>query len=525
MPPTTLMKSTYLFSAGNKMAVLKAYTCCTTRCILFLAFIFSGLSHLRAQQAYSNEIKHIDSLIKVVHRYYLDGKENEAFIITQKKVIPQSRKIMYQKGLCKGNYYLACCLFYAEKYKESIQYIKKSQSYNSYLKSDPLQRAKNYWLIANNLNSLQLYTLASKNYHKSIDIVNSIKSKSANNLLFQSSVYASLNDIHINTGVHDSIYYYLQKQHSILKKLPPAFSYIQLGDYYTGLGNYYFLKNKIDSSDYCFKKAVSILKNRHYSEINVLIGLGNIYSHKGNEDEAIKYFSEAINKSRQYHYYQLQGNIYQGLKNSYYNKSDFGKFKMYSDLQKKFQDSSSLSRSNNRSSIIKEIMKDEEEEEKQQKKEENRKHLIWGGIFAITVISSLWGVYILRKREKEFTLRLTKKRELIDEKVKYTNELEQKLKITLEEVMDEAKKNSPSFFEKFQLLYPHFRGTLLGINENLTSGELVLLAYVYLNLSSKEIADYTFRSYRTVQTRKYTLRKKLGLETNQDLYVWLKSIC
>lgn len=519
---TTHMKTTNLISAWNKTAVIEAFSDYLKH-VLHISFTFFSLSTLNSQQTDANQIKKIDSLIKVAHKYYMEDKEKESYLISQKQIIPLSNTINYSKGLCYGNYYVASAQYFTGRYRQSIHYIKRAQSYNAYLQRDPRQSARNYWLFGHNLAALKLYTLASKNYHQSINILKTIKNRSETDLLTQSAVYISLSDLYTTMDVKDSIYYYLQLQNEALEKIPSQLSYIQMGDHYLGMGNYFLTSKKVDSATYYFQKSLSTLKNRHHTEINSLIGLAETYSFKGMYDEAIKYYTTALEKSKKYNYDQLSGHIYARLKDCYFNKNDIEKSKKYADLQADFDQRTSSNIENNKSNIIREIINEENAvEEAEYKKHSFKIRVVF---FLIAVASSAIVFFIIRKNEKKKNRRLAEKKQLIIEKIEYASELEQKLKISLEEVLEHAKNNNPVFFEKFQILYPDFRYKLLEINGNLTSGELILLAYVYLNLSSKEIADYTFRSYRTVQTRKYTLRKKLGLETNQDLYIWLKTIC
>ena len=164
--------------------------------------------------------------------------------------------------------------------------------------------------------------------------------------------------------------------------------------------------------------------------------------------------------------------------------------------------------------------------EQNQENEDSKYHLFL--IACIITGISLIVFFILffkhRKIDKSSKDQLNERENQLIISNQYNRELEEKLKISLDEILSEAKNNSPLFFEKFQTLYPNFTSKLLEINRNLTSSELVLLAYIYLNFNSKEIANYTFRSYRTIQTRKYTLRKKLGLKTDYDFYTELKNI-
>ena len=86
-----------------------------------------------------------------------------------------------------------------------------------------------------------------------------------------------------------------------------------------------------------------------------------------------------------------------------------------------------------------------------------------------------------------------------------------------------AKNNHPNFYTRFQEIYPDFQEKLLSINPNLQNSELVLLAYIYLNFETKEIAAYTFKSEKTIYNRRYNLRKKLNISSLEDLCIWLKS--
>ncbi|NML69065.1 hypothetical protein HHL23_04575 [Chryseobacterium sp. RP-3-3] len=38
------------------------------------------------------------------------------------------------------------------------------------------------------------------------------------------------------------------------------------------------------------------------------------------------------------------------------------------------------------------------------------------------------------------------------------------------------------------------------------------------------MAEYTFTSYRTVETRKSMIRKKLNLSSKEDLYIWMSNL-
>lgn len=91
------------------------------------------------------------------------------------------------------------------------------------------------------------------------------------------------------------------------------------------------------------------------------------------------------------------------------------------------------------------------------------------------------------------------------------------------EVILLAKQNSPEFLTRFNDYNPHFTEKLLKIS-NLKSSEIRFCAYLYLNFSTKDIAEYTHTSVRTVQTKKYNLRKKLSIPSDVDIYLWFSDL-
>ncbi|RZJ49284.1 MAG: hypothetical protein EOO19_05800, partial [Chryseobacterium sp.] len=61
---------------------------------------------------------------------------------------------------------------------------------------------------------------------------------------------------------------------------------------------------------------------------------------------------------------------------------------------------------------------------------------------------------------------------------------------------------------------------LAQIQPNLQNSELIFCIYLKLNLSTKEIATYTFVTPKAVQNRKNRIRKKLNIASSVDIYKW-----
>lgn len=73
------------------------------------------------------------------------------------------------------------------------------------------------------------------------------------------------------------------------------------------------------------------------------------------------------------------------------------------------------------------------------------------------------------------------------------------------------------FKEAFDTYDKNFIKSLMDAHPNLTSNDLKLCAYLRLNMSSKEIAPLLNISTRSVEVKRYRLRKKMGLSKNQGL--------
>jgi ligand-binding sensor domain-containing protein/DNA-binding CsgD family transcriptional regulator len=92
----------------------------------------------------------------------------------------------------------------------------------------------------------------------------------------------------------------------------------------------------------------------------------------------------------------------------------------------------------------------------------------------------------------------------------------------------EKNMNSKEDWENFEQAFNHadknFFKRLKDLHPSLTSGDLRLCVYLRLNLASKEIAPLLNISPRSVEIKRYRLRKKLELDTNQGLTDYLISL-
>ncbi|MDR3266333.1 MAG: tetratricopeptide repeat protein [Tannerella sp.] len=76
----------------------------------------------------------------------------------------------------------------------------------------------------------------------------------------------------------------------------------------------------------------------------------------------------------------------------------------------------------------------------------------------------------------------------------------------------------------FQQLHHDFYNKLYKKHPDLTPNEKKLSAFIRLNMSSKEISSTTFQSIKSIEIARSRLRKKLNLNRNENLNVYLQSL-
>lgn len=80
---------------------------------------------------------------------------------------------------------------------------------------------------------------------------------------------------------------------------------------------------------------------------------------------------------------------------------------------------------------------------------------------------------------------------------------------------------SEDFRVYFNEVHPDFTRCLTEQFPNLTPTDIRLCSYLYLGMTTKEIAALTFREIRSVESSRLRLRKKLGISGSQSLYDFL----
>jgi len=140
-----------------------------------------------------------------------------------------------------------------------------------------------------------------------------------------------------------------------------------------------------------------------------------------------------------------------------------------------------------------------------------------------TILCSLISIFLIFDM-KVFVLKLYNKKIKTETKLQ---EFVNKNNISADDLYDLnnlAKENSSLFFLKFTQTFPFF---IIKLKKNyplLTHNEILICAYLKLNYSTKEIAIYSNSSVRSIENKKYRIRKKINLDSKEDLGLFISNL-
>ncbi|MGS2764708.1 tetratricopeptide repeat protein [Sinomicrobium sp. M5D2P9] len=474
----------------------------------YLLLIFF-LPFIKTKQQYAE--KQIDSIREnETHSLRKEGKFEEAMMLNM-ELIRASKQLNYKKGVAYGYLYIANVLSTLGRHEESLRYLNLSEM-NEYKAKNPEIKARIFGEYGRNYMALGASEKAIECYDKGISHFRSTNGKNKQLLAFLYHNKAVSLSEH---GDMDSALFFLRKAS---QANPSLFEYSVLAYHHL------MVRHNNDSADYYLNKARNLIHTGQHSQYDMtvyLLNRGRLCKNKREYKTALDYYKRSLVISRQIKRakeirksYKLQSEVYELLGNGEKSHECLLKYTQISD-------SMDLERRKTINILIKKFL---EEQEKEYKSTKKRLQYITTGLatFCFSVLFFLLIYY--RKNQKERVRLLVKKNAIIKQKEIEKKELERKLNVAFSEVVSLAKKNAPCFLTRFQEVYPEVCKKLLIINPGLVKTELTLCAMIWLNFSSKDIARYTFVQHKTVQVKKYRLRKKIGIPVTEDISLWMRNL-
>jgi len=468
------------------------------RKIFFLLCFF--LIHELKSQTSNVEIDSVQT--KSFNNLLNEGNFN-GIILQEKKAIEASKKIGYKNGEIKGYINIATALGAMKRNKESLKFLEIASAKLKMNKNDELFAYLNF-TYGKNYYSLGLYSQSIKFFNIALDLAKKIKDRKEREKRIY-SIYDWKRSSFEFMGMMDSVYSTERK----CMKSPMPMLYITIAERH-------FKAHNIDSAEFYINKANDLLSVKQIpaeGKANVLRAFGRLNIEKHNYSKALDYLQSSLKitqkarlRSRNLESYKLIAKAYKGL-------NDLAMENEYLLKYSKLNDSLQEDTNSGIDMVLEKMLIKNETNE-------NGKKVNFNLYYTILIIIFIAGiaVYVISKK---YMSQQKHKDSLINKKEQELEELKRKLDDGYKEVVQLAINSDPSFMNRFKELYPEFYNNLTSKYQNLNSNDLKFCAFIKLNFSNKQIAEYDHISVRTVESKKYRLRKKLELSKDVDFNKWV----
>lgn len=508
----------------------------------------SALYYIRRSYEMLSEKKNIQLQITVLKEYALllrtTGNPSKAleYYYNMLKLL-DSEKPGKAEGSPLYNRYseiyvmIGLCYMDMEYYDKALLYYRKSLDacQNAYLQDKKFPLQQRQLILYNNIGSVYLTRnntdSAAFNFMKAIEINKSIKNES-----FSASLYNNMGIIFKTRKSYDSAFYYYNKALQIRQQLNDTAGMAQV---LNNLGDSYFLVNDLPRAIQILTQALEFSKKS-----------GNLVS----QMKAANFLTIAFEKSGDFKRSLDYQRFYDKIRDSINSEEQLRKTANL-ELQYAFE---KQIRENELQQEIKLINK-------------QRKALIFMIISA--VFCSLFIILFLLNRNKNIKLKQIKlyqesleleSRNLVLEKRNLEMELEYRNKELATHVMYLLKKNEfiasvserlinlkknlslsnsaglqtivremksnidhtvwNEFELRFQKVHQSFYDNLQARFPDLSPNERKLCAFIRLNMTIKDISAITYQSENSIRVARIRLRKKLGLERDENLIAFLQEL-
>ncbi|MGG1923621.1 hypothetical protein AB1278_17530 [Chryseobacterium sp. NRRL B-14798] len=441
-------------------------------------------------------IQKIDSLQKYEVKKLYDIGNLEGKILLEKKLIKESQKIGYQEGAAKGYIGIAATLCGLMKNKESFEILEYVSKHNNIKNKEILTRL--HIVYGRNYYALGLYEKGLSSFDEAIKYSREIKNeKLKNKQLYY--IYEWKRSSFEKLDMKDSACI----MERLCMKSPTPMLFVEIADKHIAL-------NQLDSAKYYLKKAET-LRQAASSEgkSNVLRGYGKLYLAKKEYSKALASLFSSLKISKRAGLKKRDQTTYKLLAETYKELHNVHKQNEY--LQKYSNLTDSLYNTQRKALAIPIEILASKHIEKEKKTTTQYTYII------ISVISASITVVLIIN----FIRQGSRKRTITGEANKIVVIVEKKSNLSVNEIVEHAINGDPVFILKFREYYPEFYNTLTFNYSELTLNDMKFIAYVKLKFSNKEIAQYGNMSIRTVESKKYRLRKKLKLPADTDFNQWI----
>ena len=350
--------------------------------------------------------------------------------------------------------------------------------------------------------------------------------------------------------------YNQEKNNYLYDDFSKSFTTRNYGYAYKHMGSYYLKAEKYEVANEFFAKAQELLTDFPYELPSLQSKIAECYLGLKNYEKAIASANHNINLIKLNLFNKSKINNYKILEKIYYEKGDLNNLiKVKDSLLLISKSGYDLNISNKMSDLETNIVLSKK------RSEINKSRIMYNTYLFILIICFTILAFSLVSLRLNFNLEKEKSKKILNEKIIVENDLNHKkvellnksnfisqrnenLNYLLESV-DYIESNTSNSsikikqkikdllrtenlndrFEKhFEDVYPGFFKSLIRYSSKLTQNDLRFCAYLKMNQSTDEIAKLTSISIRTVESKKYRVKKKFKIGKDQSLTGFIHSI-
>jgi tetratricopeptide (TPR) repeat protein len=344
----------------------------------------------------------------------------------------------------------------------------------------------------------QLFDKALIHLGKAYEILSKDNSKNKEIVLAKSNVLNSFANVYLDMGEPEKAVAKLMqgiKKYEDLEDISDIIRFQYLN--YSNIATAYSLYN-LDSAEFFASKSIEI-KPSNIDDDKIMVTnylvLGRVYKERKEIQTAISYYQKALQISQKTGDQLNLRSIYTDLVDLYNQTGNNDSVIHFDNKLKELEIQNLQTKYSSLQMII----------DKDQQPEKKNLTNVWL-IFTLLMIvlgSIFLIIYLIKKKQK---------RPPLPPQDIYNS------------LIELVKKNDPGFLFAFEQAHPEFSLRLLEINPQLSKPEIEFCALLKLNLSTKEIARLKFIETRTVQNKKYRIRKRLNIPGSNDIYNWFGAI-
>jgi tetratricopeptide (TPR) repeat protein len=483
--------------------------------LFVIVFFVINFSFCKGQQY---TIKQIDSLISHAESFSQQAPNNAIFL--NKRNYKISQEANYPAGMVKSLSMLSICYLSKGNYEVALQYAKQAEEKGSEI-NDYKSVCTGLRISAMCYFQLGFDKEPEENITKAFSIIKKIPD-SDDYYQTRGNLYRTKVDIIVygKNPVLSELFKYTRNAIGEFSKIKnDNIRNNTLGAAYSDLGLLYSSKKMYDSANYYMTKSLHLANicDNTGNEAVALYGLASISYHKKEYQQTINYLEQVIPLCKKINEPFLLRLSYHTMQSSYEHMGNKEKDLEYLSKYTKLNDSLIAFDKATIDGSIQKIIKEDKETFIDEKE---KLYLLIAVIFSLSALAVWFGyksfsAYNQERKQKQ------QKQNVIEEKESQLTELQQKVNIAFEEVLELAKKDDSSFLTRFREVYPDFIQKLTYSYPSITSGQLKFCALLKLNFSTKEIAYYNNISIRSVEIKKSRLRKQLNISSSEDLNKWM----